>query len=87
MGDDIIKHFVRRLSAYAPPEEVQRVELELRQHWGGVRVYVTKERPAPKMRAFAGSLAAGAGLREASEAAGVSLRQGYRYAGMRLRRP
>jgi hypothetical protein len=79
MGDDIIKHFCRRMAPYAPPEELRRIEIELRRQWGGAEVYIKKSPAEGKVRALAGRLAAGATIREAFEAAGVAKSQGYFY--------
>ena len=78
MGDDIIKHFVRRLEAYTTPEEARRVEIELRQQWGGAEVYVPKVPSLPKAERLGAGIAAGLSLRAAFEAAGVSRATGYR---------
>ncbi|MBK7082274.1 MAG: hypothetical protein IPH55_16640 [Betaproteobacteria bacterium] len=85
MADDIVHAFLRRLAQWAPPDEVQRAELEFRQEWGGANVYVVKDSKALKTQALAGSLAAGASLREAFDIAGVSRRTGYRLLSGRCR--
>lgn len=86
LADDIIKHFVSRMAAFAPPEEVRRVELELRQHWGGCEVYVAKDPTRPKAERLGAGIAAGLSLRAAFEAAGVSRATGYRLLKLRTRR-
>jgi hypothetical protein len=85
MADDIIRAFVARLLAYTTPEEAQRVEIEFRQQWGGERHYVAKDVPTLKTWALAGSLAAGATIREAFDAVGCSRRTGYRLLSRRWR--
>lgn len=87
MADDIIRAFLDRLALFAPPAEVTRVAAELRQEWGGARVYVPKKDcdVAGKVQRLAGSLAAGRPLREAMECAGVRKSQGYLYLRLRTR--
>jgi hypothetical protein len=83
--DDIIRSFVSRLAAYTTPEEVQRVEIELRQQWGGAEVYVCKAPSLPKAARLGAGLASGLTLREAFDSAGVSYRHGYRLLRLRAR--
>lgn len=79
MPGDIVKDFMALVAHRLDAEEAQRVELEIRQAWGGAEVYVRKAMPPDaKARAIGGSLAAGLALREAFEAAGVSRATGYR---------
>ena len=79
MADDPIDDVLRRLRAWTPPKGVTLTdfELELREQWGAAKHYV-KASQAGKVRALAGSLAAGATLREAFCWAGVSTATGYR---------
>ena len=86
MADDIIKHFVSRMAAYAPPEELRQLEIELRQRWGGCEVYVQKDPTRPKADRLGAGIAAGLSLRTAFEAAGVSRATGYRLLKLRWRR-
>jgi hypothetical protein len=85
MADDIIRSFVARLAAYTTPEEARRVEIELRQQWGGAEVYVPKAPSLPKATRLGAGIAAGLSLLEAFEAAGVSRRHGYRLLARRWR--
>lgn len=84
MADDPFDDVIRRLRSWTPPAGVTltEFELELREQWGAAKHYL-KGAQAGKVRALAGSLAAGATLREAFDRAGVSTATGYRL----LRRP
>jgi hypothetical protein len=83
--DDVIADLLRRIADLAPPERMKLLEVEMRQAWGGERTYISKAPPTLKTWALAGSLAAGATLREAFDAAGCSRRTGYRLLSRRWR--
>lgn len=62
----------------ASPAERREFERDIRQRWGGDRVYIDKATAAGKAQRLGAALAAGASLREAIEKAGLSRRSGYR---------
>jgi hypothetical protein len=78
VSEDIIKQFCTELSAFAPLDEVRRVEIQLRQQWGGADVYVQKAPSLPKAERLGAVIAAGLTMREACDAVGVSRSTGYR---------
>lgn len=73
------------MAAFAPPEELRQVEAELRQVWGGARVYVCKEPSAGKALRLATVLAGGGTVREAFRVAGCGSSWGYRLLRRRCR--
>mgnify|MGYP001428670125 CR=1 FL=1 len=84
MADDIVRDFLRRVrELYPETQEMQlrRLEVRLRQVWGGERVYVTKAPTDVKSTRRLECLAAGASEREAIPRIGVS-----RVTAWRLRR-
>jgi len=81
MGDDIVRSFLRlarELHPETPEREWTRLEVRLRQEYGGERVYVLKEKTAGKAWSLAERLAAGEGWREALATMGISRRTGCR---------
>jgi hypothetical protein len=85
MADDILAAILREFAHDVSADELRAREARLRVAWGGARVYVSKDVPTLKTWALAGSLAAGATLREAFDAAGCSRRTGYRLLSRRWR--
>ena len=81
MADDILHAFLARLAQFAPPDEVQRTEVEFRTQFGGTTAYVKKKDPPERLAVKLGhQIAAGTGLADACEGLGFSLRTGYRLA-------
>ena len=81
MSDDIVRRFLslaRELHPETPTAEWTRLEVRLRQEFGGERVYILKERTMGKAWSLAERLAAGDGWREALAATGISRRTGCR---------
>jgi hypothetical protein len=87
MADDEFLTDLRRVLSSLGGTSVADLELQqLRQRWGGERVYIPKkEPPAGKLPRLAGAIAAGQSLREAMETAGVKKSQGYAYLRLRWR--
>jgi DNA-binding transcriptional regulator LsrR (DeoR family) len=85
MRRDIVRDFELLALERKPAtvEEWRALTQELRQKWGGERVYVAKDAPAGKVQRLADYLAAGLPLAEASRRLGVSRWTVHRY----LRRP
>lgn len=81
-GDDVVKGFMRELLAAAPKlstDDALKIEVRLREQWGGTRVYIGKATALGKAQRLGSALAAGAGsLREALATTGLSRRTGYR---------
>lgn len=79
---DIVDDFLRRMRALCPEVgagKLQRLELDVRAHWGGAdSLYVAKRLGQAKQSRLGEELAKGASIERAFEAAGVSRRQGYR---------
>jgi hypothetical protein len=88
MSDDEFLSDLRRVLAGLNGDTVADRELQqLRQRWGGARVYIPKrEPPQGKVPRLAGAIAAGRPLREAMEVAGFRKSQGYYWLGLRWRK-
>lgn len=81
MTDDIIKRFLRailELHPCTPESDLRRVEVVLRQEWGGERVYVSKAPTDVKSSRRLERLAAGGSEREALREIGVSRATAWR---------
>lgn len=78
MDDDIIDDFLRRLRPLMPLDQWHRTVYELRQTWGGCRVYIRKDPADGAATVIAEKRAAGMSLQDAFAAAGVSRAWGYR---------
>lgn len=82
MARDIVTAFCEALLAEqpgAPSDLVRRIEVRLRNEWGGDRVYVPKDSPTEgKVGRLAAALAAGVPLKAAFDQCGVSRSAGYR---------
>lgn len=78
---DIVDDFLARLIALTPgfsSEIAARLEVDIRQHWGGTEPYVAKRPAARHQLAIGQALAQGQPLAAAVSAAAVSRAQGYR---------
>lgn len=79
---DIVQDFMQRLAQLAPEvpaQTLQRLEVGIRQDWGGTEPYVAK-RSSPKVKAakLGEAMQSRQPLAKCFEAAGVSRRTGYR---------
>ena len=88
MADDEFLSDLRRVFASLGGTNAADRELQqIRQRWGGARVYIPKkEPPQGKVPRLAGAIADGLPLREAMEAAGFRKSQGYYYLGLHWRK-
>ena len=81
MPDDIVTGFIRRTKAEHPEIAESawlRLEVRLRQEWGGERHYVQKAPTLGKAYSLAERLAAGESPREAFRNSGLTRTTGYR---------
>jgi hypothetical protein len=82
MPDDIVTACLRYLAELAP-DRAAAAELEIRQEWGGARVYVQKDAPAARCSTVAAARARGLTVDQAAAFAGVHRATAYRL----MRRP
>lgn len=81
--DDLVADVIRAVVAVAgcpalTAKEVLTIETQVRERWGGSRVYIGRGAAIAKARCCGAALAAGATIREAFEQAGLTRRSGWR---------
>jgi hypothetical protein len=84
--EDLLSDVWRVLANAVGTGAADRELLQLRQRWGGARVYVQKVPALPTQKALGDCAAAGMSTRDAFAAVGCSPAWGQRLLGRRMRR-